>query len=128
VIRSIALSFVVLFVSGAWGADLSDRSAHRDSGRSYLNYKNRARALALTPEQGVIATPVASAKKVTSLDQLPPATVWESEKVMVERFKRFRDERFFDDRESSGFLAPVFVALSRRWMLCPRGSRRSQFG
>lgn len=68
-------------------------SATREPGASYKAYMNRAKLFA---EQGLTqerVTPMGSSQYFSEAT-LDDATPWESEEVMVERFKNFRDLRF----------------------------------
>lgn len=72
----------------------SDVSAIREKGVSYKAYMNRATLF--SNDEGVIeerVTPMSSSSHFGE-KQLVDATAWESESVMVDRFKEFRDLRF----------------------------------
>lgn len=103
-IKSFIVVVFSLSYSGAWAASgLDGKSAYREPGISYRAYKAFAHVLSESQVSSVDRTPVDTAKAYGSAN-LPAATAWPSQEEMLERFKRFRDLRFLDDRSHPDFL------------------------
>lgn len=93
------LSLILIFGASSVFAVESEYSAVREPGTSYKAYMNRARTF--SDQSGIEkrVTPMGSSQHFGEAT-LSDATAWESEAVMVDRFKQFRDLRFLfvDDR------------------------------
>ncbi len=96
------LSLILIFSASQVFAIDNEYSATREPGTSYKAYMSRARALS---EQDVIekrVTPMGTSEHFGQAT-LSEATVWESEEVMLERFKQFRDLRFLYEEDRPDF-------------------------
>jgi len=93
---------LLLFGSFTWASGLEQRSARREPGVSYEAYKAHAK-MQSESQTTAVRTPVQEAKPFATA-VLPPATSWESEAAMLDRFKQVRDHRFINDSARPSFI------------------------
>lgn len=79
------------------------KSAARQPGVSYKAYEARAQMMSQFAPFAFSRTPVQAAEEFGKAT-LPEATAWESQNLMIERFKHFRDLRFLNEYGRPNFL------------------------
>ncbi|MBX3023089.1 MAG: hypothetical protein KF799_15545 [Bdellovibrionales bacterium] len=99
------LSFLiaVTFAQLSFAQDLEGKSARREPGVSYKAYQLRAKLFSKQLMPFSAEKTAVDSAEVFGKATLPKATAWDSEEVMLERFKSFRDQRFLKD-SSSGLM------------------------